>query len=367
MPKIKDVFTAEEKRIHQLEEELKYYKEIHSKVLHAETLTDKIIGVIKSEIKSFKPVVIPTIKPVKDVEVEDAVLNLSDFHIGEVVKKEEVKFNEYNFEIFCQRWTYLIDKVIDILTNKLRGYRFKRLWINMLGDIVSGIIHEELVSHADLNILQQSIWAPYVVAQGIQALRKNLPVEEIKINGLFGTHGRLIQKKYYKERYVSWDYVFYQTLGLLLKNEKTISCNFPRSFFDLVNINGHNCLLLHGDDIKFWMNIPYYGLDRAAAEFGELLSSEKQFFEFMIIGHVHSHANIQRIQGAKIIIPSFIGPNEYSLAKRKASAPGQLLFGMHEKKAKSWEFLIALNYMPTNYPIKYKVEKDKDIFSQNEF
>lgn len=366
MAKIKDVFTKEEKKIHELEGELFFYKKKYNQTLHLETSMDKIVNTIKDIIIPFPvPKAPKKIKPLETTTSEHAVLNFSDMHIGEIVKKEETKYNDYNFRIFCQRWSFLVDTIIDLLVNKLKGYHFEKLWINILGDCVCGIIHDELTTHSDLNILQQAMWAPYVVAQGIADLRKNLPVETINITGVIGNHGRTEQKKYFKESWVSWDYVFYQTLGTLLSNDKTIICNFPKSFFELVNINNQNCLLLHGSDIRSWLGIPFYGIQRTAAEFSEMLASENLFFEYLILAHFHNAAWLQKIKGSTMINGSFIGPTEYSIGKlRKATPPSQLLFGMHSKKRKTWEYNIDLSFMQRDYPVKYTVNLDKDIFRQ---
>jgi len=46
-------------------------------------------------------------------------------------------------------------------------------------------------------------------------------------------------------------------------------------------------LLLHGEDIKGWMNIPFYGLERSDARYKEMLHDFGISYDYYHCGHHH--------------------------------------------------------------------------------
>lgn len=343
---------------------LNYYKKQYEMLLKESILQDKVIAICQESIKSLPPIKnthYPVFKPSTKKTKEEALLLFSDAHIGEEINLEETGgLNSYDFDIFVKRYQFYIDTVIDLVKDKLKGYDIKKLNIAMLGDNVSGIIHEELKETSRLDIVSQVFNGAYVVAQGIRDLAQNF--EEIDIFGVPGTHGRMTEKKRYKQRYVSWDYVFYCILTLLLKDIHNIKTYFPKCFFLQKVINNHNFLFLHGDDIQMWMNVPWYGIDRMVARFNEVL---EQRIENVIMGHFHNSASLQKISGEKILNGSFSGANEFSLGKLfTGNKPVQKIMGVHKKYGISWSYSIKLeDASVSSVRYKYSIPFEKPLIA----
>lgn len=313
------------------------------KVLTGEqSLGDRMVEVLLHEVKVLPKVKLAWTLPEEKISKETAVLCLGDFHLGEEVDKEVVcEFGEYNFEIFVQRLKFLAESIKSITLKKLRGYQINKLVVLGLGDMVSGRIHEELIENAE-DIIFQILNGSYVTAQFILELAQMFP--EIEIVGVLGNHGRLTKQRYYKKRYTNWDYVFYQFLSMFLANNDQIKCNFPKSFFIVKEISGWNFLVMHGDTIRSWMGIPWYGIERTMHKLGDLLQSKGTNIHYRVLGHFHNTGELDKKPGEIIINGSVIGGTEYSLmALSGFERPTQLFFGVHKEIGATWRYPLRLD------------------------
>lgn len=256
---------------------------------------ENIIHALKTVIPQFPvPESIEPPKPVIRKTKETAVLLISDWHIGEVVSEEEtLELGAFNSEIAAARVELIAEKTIDLITGYTRS-RIDTLVVGALGDMVSGQIHEELERTQDLNAAEQV----YVAAQLLAFLLSELSAYfNIKFIGVVGNHGRLKQKKEAKEKYVNWDYIVYQICSLLLRDNNRIEWRISKSPHAFVEIEGHLFLFTHGDTVRSWAGIPWYGISRYANNMRELLNRKGLILDGLCMGHFHQPANVARING----------------------------------------------------------------------
>lgn len=324
-----------------------------------------ILRTIKSSIQaipiSSAPKFCKTVSKPEDDEV--IVAQLSDMHIGEVVDPLEVYgLNAYNFDIFKCRLQCMVDTIIHICFDIHKGQTFQGLVINALGDMVSGYIHEELEVTGDGNMIQWVFGGAYVLAQATLELAALFPF--ININCVVGNHGRLQKQKRFKRRYVNWDTVFYEAWAAYTANAKNVNFIIPRSFFMTTVINKNRCVLLHGDDIRSWMGRPYYGIDRAARNFTQLMRTIEHDFNYFMLAHFHESAELQNANGEILINGSFIGGGEYSIGRMGVCAPPrQLVFGMGKA---GMSFSYKIGFREKFYPevSRYKYNPEVSIAEQ---
>jgi len=244
---------------------------------------DRIIRYNQIAVDALPVVRVPRKQFIKKRKVvESVVLVGSCWHIGEVISKEEMGgLNEYNFDIFVQRFQSLVDETIRFTSRNMNQHHFEELHIFLTGDMVSGIIHDELEATNQLNIVEQATLGALVTAQGILELAQVFP--KVILTCVVGNHGRTKRQKYYKHKQqVNWDFVFYTNLSLLLKNQKNVEFNIPLSFWAGVEVQGQKFLIMHGDQIKSWGSIPFYGINREVAKWVEIKAAQKEFFRYFI-------------------------------------------------------------------------------------
>ncbi|MFA5376522.1 MAG: hypothetical protein WC455_12320 [Dehalococcoidia bacterium] len=342
-----DQTVMQDQAIHDLRRRLQSATARYEAALRDLNIQEKLIQFGRDSIGSLPIVEKPTPPaPDKNVTTESAVLLLSDLHIGEVIRSAEMRgLNEYNVDICNRRIKHLSNVSRDLLTYKLRGYRFDKLNILLLGDIVSGYIHDELAETGEGNIMDWTINGAYMLAQLIRDYLAVVPA--VNIIGVVGNHGRVRSGPVrFKERYVNWDFVTYQYMSQFLRDEiraGRVVCKFPQSFWTVEKIGGWNWLILHGDNIKSWAGIPWYGITRSIHRLKEVVAMQQDFINYVAIGHFHSLGTLDMMRGKMLINGSVMGGDEYSLGKLyTTSAARQVFCGLHPRTGITWEYNLTL-------------------------
>jgi len=339
----------------------------YREALKEQVLEENILSVIQSNILALKPVPPPkrVTKQSNKVSQETAVVAISDTHIGEKVSDAETGgLSHYDFDTFRYRLQYMSDAIINILKHKLNGYDIRTLHVCFLGDMVSGMIHEELIESAQDTVIEWTTGGALVIAQFLQELAQEF--DTIICPCVVGNHGRMKKQVTYKHKYVNWDYILYNQLSLMLQNQKNIEFIIPKSFYLMHEIENHNFLLLHGDNIRGWQGIPWYGIQKAAHRLSELLNNPEQFIDYIMMGHFHNSGSLDRVHGGQLLLNgSMIGGNEFSIGCMFASnQPKQILMGVHPRKGKTFQYDINLKFAPETGPIRYQYDSDVSLISQ---
>ena len=330
-----------------LQQENRELRGLYKRAIQGLNVQDKLVIAAAEQIKALPPVKQPQFpKKEKGKTTERAILNMSDIHAGEEVSDAEMRgFNTYGMETMNKRIKHCVNTAVDLTLNKIgQGYNLEKLYLFLLGDIVSGIIHEELAETSSGNIVTWTTDVAYILAQSVRDLLMAYPV--IDISGVVGNHGRVQKQVRFKERYVNWDFVVYQYLSLFLAEEikaGKVTCTFPTSFWMTKKIYDWNWLLMHGDNINSWMGIPWYGIIRTVHKLKELLATQKEMFQYINIAHFHNQGTLDMMRGRLIINGSVIGGNEYSIGKMFTTSEAcQYFCGFHKDHGITWEFKINL-------------------------
>lgn len=343
--------TTEEKvsvdrEVARLREKLSSVESKYREAIRDHLIEDRLLQAVESKIPTLPPAPIQKIALKVGGSPETVVALMSDFHIGEVVSGEETGgLAWYDFSTFVSRYQHYIDSITSICFAKLTGYSLPRLQIFMLGDMVSGIIHEELVETAEGTIMEWLLDGAHVIAQGLRDLAANF--EDVTVVCVVGNHGRLQKQYRFKKKYANYDYLLYRILALELADQPNITFEIPKSFWALHEVEGRQFLLLHGDNIKSWAGIPWYGIERACSRLTNLLASQRKFFDYACLGHFHSTGSLDRVHGELLLNGSMVGGNEYSIgALFTSNQPKQTIFGVHPEKGKTWSYGIDLSAAP---------------------
>jgi len=322
---------------------LRQIRKKYDRLLKDTIIQEEILELCRAEIVALPKVTIPPKKKIKKgITKEECILLLGDLHIGEVVSFEEMGgFGSYDTDVFSARMEKLFDKTIDLVSTKMQGYSIEKINVIGLGDFVTGIIHEELIETASDSVIEWTLGGALVVSQFLIDLSRHF--KQVEFTGVVGNHGRMNKKPRFKHRYINWDYLLYQIVSLMCAQQKNIKFDLPKCFFTLKEIAGHNNLILHGDNIKMYKSIPWYGIERTINELSQLLSAQNIMFQNVFLGHFHNQGMLNKVTGEIILNGSVIGGNEYSLGRLfRSSDPMQLLMGINPKYGITWRFPINL-------------------------
>lgn len=253
------------------------------------------------------------------------VLDWSDLHAAEVVDAEQMNgINSYDWDEMLVRHDRMLQSIISF--KEKRPYPVSELFINGLGDMLSGSIHQELRETNDRPLMEAALQLGLDMAEWVSALSGWF--DRISINGVVGNHPRTTLKQAMKNRFDNYDWMVYQVMKLRLAVHDGVTVNVPKSAHIPVRILNETHLLFHGDGIRSTMpGVPWGGVMRRVSE----LANQYQRFGTPIdrfhVGHFHS-ANV--VQGGRIIMNGSVkGPDEYSLLQFGGGQDAQQLLQVY--------------------------------------
>jgi hypothetical protein len=316
------------------EEQDRLKREWDRKMLHRLTreraATDMIIDAIKEAAPSIPPINIPILEvPGGPHREQTAVLLFSDLHIGAVADIEETGgLGEYNYPIFRQRLQSLRDGIRSIANHHRMSHPVRNLVVLSLGDLIENVtIFASQRDAVDKDLPTQVLLALGDLSEFFLGLLDTF--EHISVVAVSGNHGRIGRKGEFKH-HVNWDYIINQVLKDKFKYTGTdrISFEVPKSPFAVVDVEGFTFLLRHGDGIKSWGGIPYYGVQRSTGRWIAMQASQGKRFDYMAMGHFHDAANLPFTGGETLMNGSFVGTSQFSVEVMESLARPVQIFGM---------------------------------------
>ncbi len=324
-------------------------------------LENLIIERVHKDILALPPVpFIPFASKELSGQQEEAMLIISDAHVGEFVSKDETDgLCEYDFEIHVRRFQYIADTIDRLNKHKIK-VGLTKLTIAVLGDMCSGNIHEELEVSNEAHVVTQACMGGYVFSQFLRDMSTMFP--EVEVICLSGNHGRIQKQKRFKQKNLDWDRVYYEIAAAYSRDLSNVSFTMPRSTYWVGDINGHTFLLFHGDHIRSWGGIPFYGVLRTVTNLKNQYAPHGRVIKYSVLGHFHTMGELADVHGDTILNGAFMGGNDFSLgAMAKVTYPGQQYFGVHPRIGRSWRYPLRLDTAPKTGDIRYKYDLDTSV------
>jgi hypothetical protein len=216
-------------------------------------------------------------------------LMLSDLHWGEVVLPEEVgHVNSYNMAIAQRRLHTVVNKTKSLLRDHVVG-DYPGIVVNLGGDMVSGVIHDELERTNDGTIMEQALNLYEHLLAAILQLADEFG--RVHLPCVTGNHGRSNRKWAAKQRAtLSYEWLVYQFLARATAKDERISWQIPEGPDADYDLLGTGYKLTHGDTFRGGDGIigPIGPVTRGALKRGRMAGSMGQPFSVMVIGHWHT-------------------------------------------------------------------------------
>jgi hypothetical protein len=270
----------------------------------------------------------------------------SDWHAGEVVSREEVNgVNEFNMAICEARVQRLVERTIDLCFNHMVGAEYPGIVISILGDMLSGEIHQELAETNEddlmpvmLRLLDLMIWALRTMADHFGS---------VFVPCVPGNHGRQdIKPRAKRNVHRNFDWLLYCLLERHFadKSDNRIRFMIPDAGEVLFSVYGHRYMGLHGHDMGT------RGGDGIIGALGPIMrgeiktrSSQAQIgrdYDTLLIGHWHQPLSLPRV----IVNNALKGYDEFARSRLRAifTPPSQNLWFHHPKRGITcrWEILL---------------------------
>ena len=245
-------------------------------------------------------------------------LMLSDLHFGETVFANQVNgVNQYNTTIAKRRLARVVAGSIRLLRHTLAPGDFGGMVVNLGGDMVEGIIHDELRDTVDETVVQAVITLHDELVPALKLLADEF--QRIHLPCVVGNHGRLDRKPRMKNGpALNFDYLLYQFLARTLqadpKYRGRITFQIPDGFDASYRVFGTRYMLTHGDSFKGGSGItgPLLPWMRGDAKTRKQYGAIGMPYDVLVMGHWHQ----LRYLGQIIVNGSLVGFNEYALKNR---------------------------------------------------
>ena len=333
---------AKDKKVETLKAESKLWKKLYEKAIQENAKKDLVVDSIRSLTPAFRSVPITSsTMGIRKHSKQIVVAPLSDTHVGDNVKGEQIGgLNSYDIDIFNRRLFGWANLVLQLVELRRTFVPINELVVPMLGDMISGDIHDELARTNIDNCMGQMIRGANLIAQALMLFAPNF--QKIHVPCVVGNHGRMTRKPPMKDKYMDWDYMLYQWIAAFCKNQKNITFDIPKSFINLFSVYDNTILIMHGDSVSGGGSNT--SITRAITSLRGVLQYRKNLnvelgiedetvqFDNVMIGHFHRIDEIDIGTGELHICGCMKGPDEFALQRlHTASKPKQLVTYWHPK------------------------------------
>ena len=358
-----------DKKLATFKAESTYYKKLYETSLKDTAKQNLLVEAIQKFTPYFEKVPINKIpKPSgkqKGDSAQTVVAPLCDTHIGEDIDYQQMAgLNSYDFDIFNKRLSGWATQVLNLVQLRREAVPINDLIVPMLGDMISGDIHEELARINISNCMEQMIRGANLIAQALMMLAPNF--DTIKVPCVVGNHGRMTRKPPMKDKYMDWDFLLYQWIAAFCKDQKNIKFDIRKSFINTFQVYNRNVLIMHGDSasgagslttimrvLTSLRSVLQYrkGLEVEAGEVHDEIVNPNILpasFDSVMMGHFHRTDELDIGTGHALICGCMKGGDEFALQRLAViTKPQQIVTYWHPKYGYIAKETIYLNRYDT--------------------
>jgi hypothetical protein len=236
-----------------------------------------------------------------------AICLASDWHSEEHVDPETVNgLNEFNLDVSDARIDAFFQNVVRLLEAKKKSIAIETLVLYLLGDFISGSIHDELAESNLLPPADALIRVQNKIASGIEYILAHTDVTIIAPCHS-GNHARMTKEhRFSTEKGNSLEYIMYHNLANYFRGEKRVKFLISGGYLAYLDIAGFTIRSHHGHQCKFSGGVGglYIPAFKKIAQF-----NKGRWADLDVFAHFHQLVHA----GSFVCNGSIIGPSAYSL------------------------------------------------------
>lgn len=255
---------------------------------------------------------------------------LYDMQFGSLVRASETPGGKGNFNtaVFDERLARYVDRTTAHIRTQALGYQLEELIFVFGGDHVEGDeIFPGMTWQIELDPPRQ-VWELAVkmteaMRKIVQFAREEIGFKRIACYGTVGNHGKVGGKRSGSRPLTySWDWLFLKLLFDRLEGEAIDEMVIDPAglFFYAAGIEFQ---AVHGEHIKGWGGLPFYGIARFDAK---SVRMHNRLYRYLLMGHHHQAAQMTTGSGAETIVSGdWVGATSLSGVITAASRPQQAI------------------------------------------
>ena len=304
---LRNSLATKDRAVIKLRSEINQLRHEKRSQVKSEHLHDKISLAFNDRIKNYKFSEINTTFNISNAHLqslptEGLVVLYGDIHLGEVVTKDEVPNNEYNYDIAKARMDHYIDSII---TYPLQS---NNVTVVNLQDNIKGMIHNGLYTSEGsfikslLEIVDLNVYFYGVLSQVYD-------VVTVRVTG--DNHSRLTQGIPTDNKNIDYARLTDEMTARLLKAKGITNVNIcsTEHTLNMFNINGADIVAFHGDSLRSY-NV-CTGAQRSLLQ-DHCLAFYNTPYKHAFNGHTHRAClSANQFGGMSITNGTLVGSNAY--------------------------------------------------------
>jgi hypothetical protein len=265
------------------------------------------------------------------------VILASDWHVEENVGAEIGGLNVFNSDIAKQRADKFFQASLRLIRLLQQDIRIDNVILALLGDFISGNIHDELMDTNESAPTHAIVMAQNMIISGIEFWLNNSTFK-MTIPCHSGNHARTTKTtRFSAENGYSLEYLMYLHLATHFRNEPRVEFIIPEGYHSYVDVYGYTIRFHHGHAVKYGggvggIFIPTY---KKIAQWQKGRPASLDCF-----GHFHQ----MKDGGNFLVNGSLIGYNAYALSiGADFDTPKQTLFLVDKRRGRTctWPILLS--------------------------
>jgi len=348
-------------KLREADEAARRYKKLLGRVAHEQEIVgefrDAVIGTIDNGFTINIPS--PAAANKRPGQPEDAVLVVSDSHVGKLVRpRHTLGFGHYNPRVFLDRLRFMEETVSRLLRENVAN-PIETLHILFLGDLVEGALnHAEEIPNRWL-VADQVLLASLAFYQFVARLSRVVP--NVVCRGLGGNHARWMNQKKppTANRYSNFDFIVLGQIAALLETAGpgNVKFDLDEGAFQVFDIKDWRFKVSHGDHLKGGdqaLGTPSHSIGREINATTQRYNARgEKAPDYYLVGDKHRFVGAATATGRYIINGAWFADDEFAMHLNFTPCrPFQLFFGVHPKHGRSWGYELNLD-AAKEAPISY--------------
>lgn len=261
---------------------------------------------------------------------------LYDLQFGQFVRPSDTPGGRGNFNeaIFDERLARWVNAVCEIAAARAANYRIEEWIIPLGGDQVEG---DEIFPGQAWQLEfgpPRQVWEltgklEAALTEVIRFAKEEIGVPYIALYAVPGNHGKVGGRKSgARPSDYSWDWLHHMMLFDRLKPLPVDQFAIEPAGSLFFYCAGHEFQAIHGDEIRGWGGIPFYGLTRMD---GRSIRLHNRIYRYLLLGHHHQPSEIPNGAGESLMQGDWVGANNLSKVIAAASRPQQRIYFVSQK------------------------------------
>lgn len=294
--------SLEKKKVEEYKERVRLQdaRREYNKELRAEARYENLVEIMREQIQAMPQLTLHCFEHKRQTGVKAALL-ISDLHYGAT---SDNVLNIYNIDVCKERMQTLLNKTIEYCT----VHRVDELFVNLGGDLVSGLIHISGRVEQEEDVISQTMQVAELLSNFISELSNKIP--NIHVVGVQGNHSRVSADKKQDFNPENFERIVFEYISNRLG--MPVMRNGLEDWI-AYNIGDRKVFLEHGDKSN---------VSNAREHAINMLGYAP---DDIFVGHMH-HMEVVDDCGTDIVMNgSVMGVDAYAMKRRLNAKPYQIL------------------------------------------